>query len=340
MEAFNGSKEKRKQTALGINWENIKSKYILKHIFGNLDKKIQLEIIRYNKNIRDKLNINLNDYIEYPKIEIEIIPVENKNGLFFPCYETLKPYVHIYFNDDKKEVQRGYLNINDNVSKIKIIIDRQIKTFSNLFGGCDCIELVNFKKFERKNIINMAYMFINCRSLKEINLSNFKTDNVKDMSCMFSECYLLKELDISSFKMNNVYSMNKMFFLCNSLQRIIFPSTFGKNKLNNMSHMFFGCSSLKELNLTNFDTSNVNNMNYLFGGCSSLKELDLSNFNTNNVIEMCGMFFGCSSLDKLDISNFNTANVDNIIFMFGGCSDKLIKEVKEKNKIKSEAFDL
>ena len=93
MDAFNGLKEKRKQTALGINWENIKSKYILKHIFGNLDKKIQLEIIRYNKNIRDKLNINLNDYIEYPKIEIEIIPVENKNRLFFPCYETLIIYL-------------------------------------------------------------------------------------------------------------------------------------------------------------------------------------------------------------------------------------------------------
>ena len=33
MDTFNKSKEKQKQTTLGINWENIKSKYILRHFF-------------------------------------------------------------------------------------------------------------------------------------------------------------------------------------------------------------------------------------------------------------------------------------------------------------------
>ena len=52
----------------------IKSIYILKKIFGILQKRRTLKIIRYNKNIKSKLSINLNDYIEYQQIEIEIIP--------------------------------------------------------------------------------------------------------------------------------------------------------------------------------------------------------------------------------------------------------------------------
>ena len=38
-------------------------------------------------------------------------------------------YYHIYFNNDKKEVKRNFLNKNENVEKIKIIIDFQIKSF-------------------------------------------------------------------------------------------------------------------------------------------------------------------------------------------------------------------
>ena len=63
-----------------------------------------------------------------------------------------------------------------------------MKTFYRLFYGCDCIEKINFIKFNRKNIVDMSYMFGGCSSLKEINLTNFKTDNVKKMWGMFSGC--------------------------------------------------------------------------------------------------------------------------------------------------------
>ena len=68
-------------------------------------------------------------------------------------------YYHIYFNDNKKEIKRNYLNENENVSKLKIIIDYQIKSFERLFDNCKCIEFINFKKFYRNNINNMSYMF-------------------------------------------------------------------------------------------------------------------------------------------------------------------------------------
>ena len=38
-------------------------------------------------------------------------------------------YYHIYFNDNKEEIKRNYLDENDNVSKFKIIIDYQVKSF-------------------------------------------------------------------------------------------------------------------------------------------------------------------------------------------------------------------
>ena len=87
------------------------------------------------------------------------------------------------------------INEEDKVTKIKIIIDYQVKSFS-LFYKCECIESINFKKFYRDNITDMSWMFRGCSSLKELNLNNFNTNNVTDMSYMFYECRSLKELNL------------------------------------------------------------------------------------------------------------------------------------------------
>ena len=56
----------------------VKSSYILQQFFNILDKKKSLEIIKYNKYIQKRLNINTKDYKDYSEIfsaiEIEIIP--------------------------------------------------------------------------------------------------------------------------------------------------------------------------------------------------------------------------------------------------------------------------
>ena len=82
-------------------------------------------------------------------------------------------YYHIYFDEDKEEIKRTYLNKNDKVSIINIIIDYPIKSFSELFSYCYCIKSINFKRFYRNNINNMRYIFNNCNSLKELNLTKF-----------------------------------------------------------------------------------------------------------------------------------------------------------------------
>ena len=173
--------------------ENIKSRYILSKIYDIMSKKKKLEIVKYNKKIQNRLNLCVKDYKEYSEtftpIEIEIIPIKDKYGKFININENDKLYYHIYFNDNKEEIKnKYYIEEEDKVKKIKIIIDYQIKSFEELFYWCECIESINFKKFYRNNIANMSYMFSKCYSLKELNLNNFNTNNVTNMSCMFSRC--------------------------------------------------------------------------------------------------------------------------------------------------------
>ena len=229
-----------------------------------------LEIIKYNKKLQKRLNININNYIEYSQlyssIEIEIKPVENKYGQFINILDEDK-YYHIYFDNSNEEIKRNYLEENEKVKKIKIIIDYQVTSFKDLFIYCDCINSMFFKKFNRINITYMNCMFCKCFSLENLNLSNFKTDNVTDMGWMFSYCSSLKKLNLSNFITNNVVNMERMFKLCSSLKESNTPN-FNTNNVTDMSYMFYNCLSLKELNLSNFSTHNVNNMNGMFSGFS------------------------------------------------------------------------
>ena len=198
---------------------NLKSNYFIQKFFGYISKRKSLETIRYNKNIQKRINININHYKayseEYSSIELDIIPIKGKDGKFININEEDKKYIHIYFNDNKKkEIENTSLYKDDNVSKISIIIDYQIKSFSKLFYYCGCIESIKFKKFYRNNVTNMSWMFRGCSSLKELNLINFNTNNVTNMSYMFYYCSSLKELNINNFNTNNVTDMSCMFYGC------------------------------------------------------------------------------------------------------------------------------
>ena len=161
------------------------------------------------------------------------MPVKNRYGKFINIQNDEVKYYHIYFDNNKEEIKRNYLNVIEGIKIIKIVIDYQVKSFLDLFASCESIESINFKKFYRNNIDNMKGMFFKCSSLKELNLSNFNTKNVTDMTSMFHGCLSLKELNLSNFN---------------------------TNKVKNMRNMFHGCSSLKKLNLSNFNTNNVIDM--------------------------------------------------------------------------------
>ena len=117
-------KEQPKQIKLKDIFENVKCKYILQIIFNNSGKKKLLSMIKYNNQIKNRINININDYKEYSEkywpIEIEIKPVNNKYGKFVNIKKDDEKYFHIYFNNNKKEIKRNHINKNEEIKIIKM----------------------------------------------------------------------------------------------------------------------------------------------------------------------------------------------------------------------------
>ena len=233
---------------------NIHSLFVINKLSQQINKRKILRVIRYNKELLEKFNISIDDYKKYNQIEIELelVPKKQMKGYKneFIKYNILHgEYFHIYFDDNKEEVKRNFITVKDKVSKIKILIDIEIKSLKELFYQCRCIKKIKFLKFKRKDIYNMSYMFSYCELLEEIDFLEFKTDNVKDFNFAFSNCYNLKNLDLSKFKTDNVKTMRNMFSFCHSL---------------------------KSLDLLSFNTKNVYEMNRLFIGCKKIISLDLS----------------------------------------------------------------
>ena len=183
-------------------FENLKSDYFLQKVFNNLEAKKTLNLVKYNKSLEMRINININDYKEYSEkystIEIEIKPIKNEYGNFIHNKEEEKIYYHIYFNNNPEEIKRNNINYNEEINLIKIIIYYQVISFEDLFYDCDCIESIYFKKFYRNNIVNIRGMFYECFSLKELNLNNFNTNNVTNMIGMFWGCSDKLKLKIKS----------------------------------------------------------------------------------------------------------------------------------------------
>ena len=125
--------EKLNQIKPNNKFINIKSDYFMRKLFGIMQTRISLKIIKYNINIQKRMNININNYKDFfekfSSIELEIIPIQNEYGPFINIKEEDKKYFHIYFNDNKAEIKKTELNKEDKVSKINIIIDYQIESF-------------------------------------------------------------------------------------------------------------------------------------------------------------------------------------------------------------------
>ena len=93
-----------------------------------MPKKKKLEIVKYNKNVQNRLNLGVKDYKEYSEtftqIEIEIISTRGIYGKFININKNDKSYYHIYFNDNKEEIKNQYeIKKRDKVRKIKVIIN-------------------------------------------------------------------------------------------------------------------------------------------------------------------------------------------------------------------------
>ena len=62
--------------------------------------------------------------------------------------EEDEKYFHIYFNDNEtKEIENIYLNIDDNVSKISILLIIKSNHFQNYFIIVNVLNPLNLKNF-------------------------------------------------------------------------------------------------------------------------------------------------------------------------------------------------
>ena len=90
--------------------ENIKSSYIAKFIFSYLDEKVKLKIIKYNKTLQNKLQINIVNYKTFSKKYI----VQDGNGkikIYDALYNQLL-YKGGYVNGKKSGYGKEYNNSN------------------------------------------------------------------------------------------------------------------------------------------------------------------------------------------------------------------------------------
>ena len=316
------------------DYKQIRSYYILEIILGLLNKGRILDLMKYNKNLKNKYNesdiFTKEDYLKYcSPIKIKIIPhKKSKEGKFINISEKDKKYFHIFFNGINKEINNIYLNNNHNVNSIIVFIDKEISSFKGLFESCRVIKSLEFIDFERINITDMSKMFKFCFDLKHLNFNKFNSSNTTDMSNMFNSCHNLTKLDLSNFDTKKVINMSGMFKDCTSLIELNL-SNINTDKVTNMSGMFENCTSLIELDLSNISTDKVINMKDMFSRCLSLKEINLSKFNTKNVEDISGMFYECKNLENIDISHFNIDRLRSVYSLFCACSN--LKKVKTPN---------
>ena len=153
-------------------FKNLKSDYFLQRICDNINKLKLLKIMKYNKKLQKRANLNINDYKEYSKlyssIEIELKLVDNIYDRFINISEEDMEYYHIYIDNSNEEINIYNSKKNEKLNNIKILINYQIKSLKKLFSKCKCISSILFKQFLRTNIIDMSFMFYGCTSLKEL----------------------------------------------------------------------------------------------------------------------------------------------------------------------------
>ena len=99
--------EQLNQTKNKVDFNNVKSTFILRKITDNVKKNKFLNIIKYNKKIQKRLNLTIFDYKNYSSIEIELKLDDGKYGQFINISDDERENFHIYFDDSKKEITRN-----------------------------------------------------------------------------------------------------------------------------------------------------------------------------------------------------------------------------------------
>ena len=177
---------------------NIKSNFIFKNIFKNVDNTRKLKIIKYNKILINKLGVTLKDYEIYFLLKeftkkyhlnlrgVDVIDVDLMD--FHVGNEELNDLCKIEF----KELEKLLLSSN-NISDIKMLENanfhklKKLSLSNNKIKDINIFEKVDFKEltildlrynkikdikvFERTKFIKLEELFLS-NNLKKLNLIN------------------------------------------------------------------------------------------------------------------------------------------------------------------------
>ena len=129
--------------------DNLKSKYILKEILEKIKNKRKLNIIKYNKRTKDKLNINKEDFEIY-------IALEKFNNKYKTNIEDI----------DIKELYLSERYIGDeglkDLVKIKFKELKVLNLSNNKISDINILEKVNFKELKE--------LYLNGNEISDINI--------------------------------------------------------------------------------------------------------------------------------------------------------------------------
>ena len=302
-------------------FKKIKSIAVLSVIFSFIRNNKKLSIIKYNNDLKRKLNVIL-DY-EYLIIIDEILIDEISNINYF---QKLK-FINLDNIDIKEKIKTGEIDIYYLKNKNKIYTD-------NIYLNTKIYKKIKIIINNKSNFIKtFEFMFHNINILKEINIryKNCKIEYFNQMFSFSSKLILIR-LFFSNVTAKTIY---RMFEECTSLKLIDGISEWNTSKITDFGGIFSGCESLEYLpNISEWDTSNSVSMSCMFCRCYSLKELpDFSKWDTSNVIEMDAIFYECKSLKSIpNISEWNTKNVSDMGCMFVYCrSLKLLPDISRWN---------
>ena len=135
--------------------DNIKNKYLLGFIFENIRKRLKLKLLKYNKNLMNKLNINIDNFKQFKLLK----EINQELNLNIEDIELLS-------------LDLNYKNLNDD----------KLKTL-------DKIEFINLKKLYLNNNKITRFKTFDKYSLEILDLGNNK---ISDISILKNDIF--KEL--------------------------------------------------------------------------------------------------------------------------------------------------
>ena len=232
---MNNQEESRLNDNYINNWRKIKSRYILKQIFDHLNPKIFLNIIKNNKNIKNKLDIDLNDY--------KYVYLTNKFNI--NRYKKLD-YNKTNFDKDhlykkaKKILELKSLNfsINDIIDIVNKNCKKAIKEKKNKESNINPFFYYNYNDiyspFNPFIFDNNDYIGIPLNYIIKYNLKNdyilFFEKNKKSQLCITydkrKQIELLKELKIDFLKVKSLYFKYENDYFYEKKYNFIFTDNF------------------------------------------------------------------------------------------------------------------